>query len=119
MSALSAFFVYKAISSASAVFVALSVVFLLGLLGFVVPMLFLTYYQIKNKVVNIRCYICSNRNIPLENIVSIAPTTDMSSSPALSSDRLKITFLENGKEKYVIISPKYKKEFLEAIDNNK
>ena len=55
------------------------------------------------------------RTIPLAEITSIEPTRNPLSSPALSLDRLKVSY---GPKKYVLISPANKAGFLSAIDNS-
>jgi len=55
------------------------------------------------------------RTIPLAEITSIEPTRNPLSSPALSLDRLKVSY---GDKKYVLISPANKAGFLSAIDNS-
>ena len=55
------------------------------------------------------------RTIPLSAITSIEPSRNPLSSPALSLDRLKISY---GNKKYVLISPADKTGFLSAIENS-
>jgi membrane protein YdbS with pleckstrin-like domain len=50
--------------------------------------------------------------VPLADIRDIAPTRNPLSSPALSMDRLKISY---GKRKFVLISPDDKDGFLRAV----
>ncbi|MBK0062852.1 MULTISPECIES: PH domain-containing protein [unclassified Acinetobacter] len=49
------------------------------------------------------------------NIQNITPTNNPLSSPALSLDRLRIDYLKDGKSKYVLVSPKDKQKFTEAL----
>jgi len=55
------------------------------------------------------------RTIPLAEITSIEPTRNPLSSPALSLDRLKVSY---GDKKYVLVSPADKAGFLSAIENS-
>jgi cbb3-type cytochrome oxidase subunit 1 len=53
-----------------------------------------------------------NKKIGVHSITHIRATNDIISSPALSTDRIEIFFGEN---KSILISPKEKKEFLDAL----
>ena len=53
------------------------------------------------------------RTISLSAITGVEPTRNPMSSPALSMDRLKVSY---GKKKYILISPADKAGFLNAID---
>jgi membrane protein YdbS with pleckstrin-like domain len=55
------------------------------------------------------------RTVPLADITSIEPTRNPLSSPALSLDRLKVSY---GDKKYVLVSPADKTGFLSAIENS-
>ena len=50
--------------------------------------------------------------IPLSQITAIEPSRNALSSPALSADRLRVSY---GKRKFVLISPADKEGFLRAI----
>ena len=52
-------------------------------------------------------------------IQSITPTNNPLSSPALSLDRLKIDYQKQGKNKSVLISPKNKQKFIEALQSDR
>lgn len=52
------------------------------------------------------------RTIPLSDITGVEPTRNPMSSPALSMDRLKVSY---GKKKFILISPEDKAGFLNAI----
>lgn len=54
--------------------------------------------------------------IPLREITSMEPTRNILSSPALSLDRIRI---EYGKGKSLMISPKDKQEFIEAVERQR
>lgn len=51
--------------------------------------------------------------IPISEITAIAPSRNMLSSPALSLDRLKISY---GKRKFVLISPSDKTRFMRVLE---
>ena len=51
--------------------------------------------------------------IPLSDITDIQPTRNPLSSPALSMDRLKVSY---GKRKFVLVSPADKDGFIKAIE---
>ena len=51
--------------------------------------------------------------IPLEDITDIRPTRNPLSAPALSMDRLKISY---GKRKFVLVSPANKEGFISAVE---
>ena len=53
-------------------------------------------------------------SIPITDIVDIKPTRNPLSSPALSLDRLKVTY---GKRRYVLVSPADKDGFVRAIES--
>jgi membrane protein YdbS with pleckstrin-like domain len=51
--------------------------------------------------------------IPVADIVGVTPSRNPLSSPALSMDRLKISY---GKRKFVLVSPEDKAGFIRAIE---
>jgi membrane protein YdbS with pleckstrin-like domain len=55
------------------------------------------------------------RTVSLSEITSIEPSRNPLSSPALSLDRLKVSY---GNKKYVLVSPADKAGFLSAIENS-
>jgi membrane protein YdbS with pleckstrin-like domain len=55
------------------------------------------------------------RTIPLSEITSMEPSRNPLSSPALSLDRLKVSY---GKRKFVLISPADKAGFLSAVERS-
>ncbi|MBT8135391.1 MAG: PH domain-containing protein [Gammaproteobacteria bacterium] len=70
-----------------------------------------TYYVIADRVLHI--YHGPYRwRIPLDQIEHVAPTRSCFSSPALSMERVKITY---GGGKTVMISPERQQEFLLAV----
>lgn len=53
--------------------------------------------------------------IPLSAIQKISPSNNSVSSPALSLDRLRIDYQKEGKAKFILISPKDKQAFTQAL----
>ncbi|MCH7414499.1 PH domain-containing protein [Belliella sp. R4-6] len=85
---------------------------LLAVILFVVHMFMTTYYTIDGEELIIKCGFLFNKTIEIKTIKKIAETNNPTSSPATSIDRLEINY---GKFDSVIISPKYKSEFINDI----
>lgn len=77
--------------------------------------IFNTYYVVENNTLVIKSLVFRWK-INLNDITQIEPTHNPLSSPALSLDRLKIYYMKNGKIATVMISPKNKEAFLQAIN---
>lgn len=75
------------------------------------PSYFYTYYQVDDYQLLVKSGLFSWK-IPLSEIESIEPTHSFLSAPALSLDRLVIHY---GDGKRVVVSPKDKQGFIEAI----
>ena len=75
---------------------------------------FNTRYQISVEQLNIRSMFV-RWQIPLQNIQRISSSQDLSAAPALSIKRLKIEYLQDGKTKFVMVSPKDPQAFAKAI----
>lgn len=73
-----------------------------------------TWYRIKGDTLFIRC-LWVHRRVPIPTISSIEETDNPWANPALSLDRLLITYGKNA----VLISPKRKREFLSEIERIK
>ncbi len=54
--------------------------------------------------------------VPIEQIKSITPTSSPLSSPALSTDRLRIDY---GRWQSIMISPKFKDEFIQDLESRR
>lgn len=77
--------------------------------------IFNTYYVVENGTLVIKSLVFRWK-ININDITQIEPTHSLLSSPALSLDRLKIYYMKNGKIATVMISPKNKEAFLQAIN---
>ncbi len=73
-----------------------------------------TYYVVGETDLLIRCGPL-RITILLDEIDRIVPTRDASSSPAMSLDRLRISYHRGGKEQTVMVSPRDKSEFLRQV----
>ncbi|WP_413231499.1 PH domain-containing protein [Microbulbifer aggregans] len=82
-------------------------------LGVILPVwiMLATNYIVSNGLLKIHCGPFS-WSVPIDEISSVTATRDTLSSPALSLDRLRITY-SSGKS--IMISPQGKSEFLSAI----
>ena len=77
-----------------------------------------TRYVLDAHELRIKCMFLTWR-IPRAQISQIESTHNSVASPALSLDRLKIEYEEEGKTHFVLISPKRKSEFLKAMQLDK
>lgn len=73
---------------------------------------FTTYYTINNNILYIKSGFLVNSKIDINTITSVKKTNSILSSPAASFDRILIRF---GKYDEVILSPKDKIEFINAL----
>lgn len=79
--------------------------------------IFSTYYVVETNILVIKSLIFRWK-INIDDIIQIEPTHNPLSSPALSLDRLKISYMKNGRIAKVMISPKDKEGFLNTLRNN-
>lgn len=77
--------------------------------------IFNTYYVVENGTLIIKSLVFRWK-INIDDITQIEPTHNPLSSPALSLDRLKIYYMKNGEITSVMISPKDKERFFQAIN---
>lgn len=77
--------------------------------------IFNTYYVVENNTLMIKSLVFRWK-ININDIIQIEPTHNPLSSPALSLDRLKIYYMKNGEITSVMISPKDKERFFQAIN---
>lgn len=87
--------------------------FILFVVAFITYMFSTTFYIIENKKVFIKCGIFYNLSIDIANIKRISDSYNIISSPALSFSRIEILY---NKFDTVLISPKDKLRFIEAIE---
>lgn len=87
--------------------------FILFVVAFIVQMYSTTFYSIENKKLLIKCGIFYNLSIDIANIKRISDSYNIISSPALSFSRIEILY---NKFDTVLISPKDKLRFIEAIE---
>src|SRR4051794_8639705 len=73
-----------------------------------------TDYRIEHGMLRIRSAFI-HWNVPVADIVSIVPTRNPLSSPALSLDRLQINYRKNGGDAMVLVSPEDKRGFIAAL----
>lgn len=74
-----------------------------------------TKYSIDNQKLRIRSLFLT-WVIPVEDIVNVSQTNNSVASPALSLDRLKIDYLQEGKSKFILLSPKDQTAFCQALN---
>lgn len=78
---------------------------------------FNTYYVVENNTLIIKSLVFRWK-ININDITQIEPTHNPLSSPALSLDRIKISYMKNGRIAKVMISPKDKEGFLNTLRKN-
>ena len=87
-------------------------IFTLSVGAFIVHLFANTFYEIENDKLRIKSGFLVNSLIEIKNIKKISETFNVMSSPALSLDRIEIFY---GKNNSILISPKDKSGFFEAI----
>lgn len=80
--------------------------------AFIGSLLAWTYYSVEGSTLKIVCGVFRFR-IPIDQITSITPTRNPLSSPALSLDRLRITY--GPKNRKIMVSPADKAGFVRAL----
>lgn len=73
-----------------------------------------TRYVIDKEYLTIFCMFFKWK-IKLTDIQNISSTSNSVTSPALSLKRLKIDYIQDGKAKFVLISPKNKQDFCQVL----
>lgn len=81
-------------------------------IAFIVHMYLTTFYSIENEKLIIKCGFLINVSVDIQNIKRVSESHNIMSSPALSFNRLEILY---NKFDAILISPKDKKRFIEAI----
>ena len=94
-----------------------SVVVVVVVWAFVASLIWPLYYEITPSDLIVRSGLL-HWNIPLSSIQQVHPSHNMLTSPALSLDRLRIEYLQNGKTRFMLISPKDKTGFLRDLAQN-
>lgn len=79
---------------------------------FIVYLFLTTDYTVEGNILKVRSGFIINKTIAISTITKISETSDPSSAPATSIDRLRI---EYGKQQSVLISPKDKQAFIDLI----
>ena len=78
--------------------------------------LFTTRYYLDTNTLTVRS-LFFKWTIPLVNIQKISDTDHLDISPALSLKRLKIEYLQEGKPKQVLVSPRDQQGFYKLLNN--
>ena len=72
------------------------------------------YYEISPSSLLVRSGVM-RWNIPLEDIEEVVPTNNPLSSPAMSLDRLRVSYKARGARTFVLISPQDKSGFINEL----
>ena len=94
-----------------------SVVVVVVVWVFVGSLIWPLYYEITPSALVVRGGLL-HWEIPLSSIQQVLPSHNMLASPALSLDRLRIEYTQNGKTRFMLISPKNKSSFLRDLAQN-
>jgi hypothetical protein len=68
-----------------------------------------TYYQVSESILRVKSGIVIDKRVDIKSITKIVATNSILSSPALSFNRIEISY---NKFDYIIISPKDKQTFI-------
>lgn len=85
---------------------------LLPLVAFIVHMLFNTHYTIQGETVHIQCGFFRYPSVNIKTIRKISETNSLLAAPAVSMDRLEISY---NRFDSIVISPKDKQGFIEEL----
>ena len=80
--------------------------------GFIMHMFYNTHYTIRENILYVQSGFIKYRRIDISSIKSVEPSRNLLSSPAPSFDRIKVRY---GKWSMILLSPKDKKGFTEAL----
>tara|TARA_B100000900_G_scaffold410344_1_gene427987 strand:+ start:447 stop:869 length:423 start_codon:yes stop_codon:yes gene_type:complete len=80
--------------------------------GFIMHMFYNTHYTIRENILYVQSGFIKYRRIDISSIKSVEPSRNPLSSPAPSFDRIKVRY---GKWSMILLSPKDKKGFTEAL----
>ena len=84
----------------------------IGIYGFIMHMFYNTHYTIRENKLYVQSGLIMFRRIDISSIKSVEPSRNPLSSPAPSFDRIKVRY---GKWSMILLSPKDKKGFTEAL----
>ncbi|HTE26028.1 PH domain-containing protein [Flavitalea sp.] len=98
------------LSSASKNWIGVLIIFLVMI--FVLHVFLTTYYEINGNILKIKCGFLIDKEVNIDDIVSIKETFNPLSAPATSLDRLEIKL--RGKDS-ILVSPKDKREFINEL----
>lgn len=76
--------------------------------------IFNTRYVVNEDYLTIHCMFLKWK-IKRVDIQAVSVSSNSVASPALSLDRLKIDYVKDGKSKFILISPKHKTAFYDAL----
>lgn len=93
------------------------ILFLLLVILILLAMFFGSWYIMKEDYLLIRCLAVETYQIPYKNILNVTSVKnhERDRSPALSSSRIRIDYMLNGKITWLHISPKNQEEFLQLL----
>jgi hypothetical protein len=94
-----------------------SVVVVVVVWAFIGSLIWPMYYEITPSELVVRSGFL-HWEITLSSIQQVRPSHNMLTSPALSLDRLRIEYSQNGKTRFMLISPKDKPGFLRDLAQN-
>jgi hypothetical protein len=98
------------LSSAAKNWIGIVIIFLVMI--FVLHVFLTTSYEIKGSVLRIKCGFLIDKEVNINEIISLKETYNPLSAPATSLDRLEIKL--KGKDS-ILVSPKDKREFINEL----
>lgn len=99
-----------------------SIFYLILPMIFSLTLIWLPFFKIKYTLTSEQLTInngFSNTVIPVKNIVKLNKTNNLVSSPALSLDRIRVTYMDNNRSKDILISPKDSDKFISLVTKYK
>lgn len=95
----------------------ISIIIVVVVWAFIGSLIWPLYYEITPSELGVRSGFL-HWNVLLSSIQEVQPSHNMLASPALSLDRLRIEYNQNGKTRFMLISPKDKPGFLRTLAQN-
>jgi hypothetical protein len=80
--------------------------------AFIAHIILTTYYEVTDNILRVKCGVLMDKTIHIDTIKEIKETHDLIASPAVSLDRLRITY---NKYQNIIISPKEKNKLIDQL----